>query len=409
MPPRHGKSETVKAYVEWRLGRDPELEVMYTSYTASLANRASRSIRNAVQSHSAFRGFFPEVRLARDARNVQQWSLEAGGGLRAAGVGGSITGMGAGLFVVDDPIKGRRQAESALVREGTMEWLRADLLTRASPVAVGVLIQTRWHLEDPAGAVLAEADAEGGTFGPFRVRLLSLPALAEEGDALGRTPGEALWPGRWPREKLERNRQILGEYDFAALYQQRPFLRGGAVFNNVPARYDPQALSLEGARLAIFIDTASSKRSSANHTVIGVAAAWGDAVEGHVKVLEVIRKRMDLLEIDTVLAEVQSRYPVLAHMEETAQSQPILTYLRSQGRRLEGVRPVGDKFTRAQPVAAAWNRGAWQLPLEAPWVLEYLAEHTRFTGTGDEQDDQVDVSSGLWQVLMAARPLQIFV
>lgn len=402
LPPRHGKSETVKAYVEYSLGRRPELEVMYTSYTASLANRASRSIRNEVQSGQAFRRFFPNVHLAPDSRNVQQWNLVRGGGLRASGVGGSITGMGAGLLVLDDPIKGRKQAESPQIRQSTMDWLRADLLTRAAPDAVVVLIQTRWHVADPAGVVQAEATDEDSEFGAFRVRVLTLPALAEENDLLNRQPGEALWPARWPAEKLEKNRRVLGEYDFAALYQQKPFVRGGTVFRGEPARYTRPA-SLEGARLGLFVDTASSKRTSADYTAIGVGAAWGDAASGHVKLLEVVRRRMDLIEIDAALAELQARYPVPAYVEETAQSQPIIVYLRSRSRVVIGVRPEGDKYSRAQPVAAAWNRGDWRVPDAGPWVLDYLSEHAQFTGTdSDAHDDQVDVSSGLWRVLMGS-------
>lgn len=392
----------MKAYVEYRLGRDPALEVMYTSYTASLAYKASRSIRNEVRDGYAFHSAFPGVALTDDSRNVSQWNLFGGGGLRAAGVGGSITGMGAGLIVVDDPLKGRKQAESPKIREGTMDWIRADLLTRAAPTCTVILIQTRWHLEDPTGQIVAAAAGEDSEFGSFRVRVLELPALAEENDLLSRKPGEALWPARWPAEKLEKNRRILGEYDFAALYQQKPFLKGGAVFGANPARYE--TASLDGGRLAVCVDTASSKRESADYTVIGVAAAWGDAQGGQVKLLEIQRGRWDLLELNLKLFELEKRYAIEVELEETAQSQPILAYLRSQGRKVRGVRPEGDKYTRAQPAAAGWNRGAWMLPVQAPWLAEYLAEHTRFTGTeSDAHDDQVDVTSALWRRLMTER------
>lgn len=410
MPPRHGKSETVKAFVEYSLGRASEegYNVMYTSYTAHLAYKASRSIRNAVAYGSAFRKAFPDTQLAKDAKAVQAWSLENGNGLMAAGVGGSITGMGASLIVLDDPIKGRRQAESTTIREGTMDWIKADLLTRASPSAIVILIQTRWHKYDPSGAIEEEALAEGGRFGSFRVRKINLPALAEAGepDALNRKPGEALWPGRWPTAKLEANRKTLGAYDWASLYQQRPYVKGGTIFNQAPTRYE--VVSLEGARLLGAIDTASSKRKTADYTAIAIAAAWGDAQSGHVKLLEVRRGRMDLLELDQVVAELEQRYGVTFIIEETAQSQPIITYLRSQGRAVKGQQPFGDKFTRAGPLAAAWNRGAWQLPQQAPWLSDYLNEHTEFTGTdSDAHDDQVDVSSMLWNSLMN-RSLQIF-
>ena len=106
MPPRHGKSETVKAYLEWMLGKDPSTGVMFASYSGALANQASRQIRNEVQSGHAFTQHFPHVQLAPDAKKVQQWRLREGGGLIASGVGGSLTGMGARIGVIDDPLKG---------------------------------------------------------------------------------------------------------------------------------------------------------------------------------------------------------------------------------------------------------------------------------------------------------------
>ena len=399
MPPRHGKSETVRAFAEYYLGQHPNHEIMYTSYSAALANKSSRQIRNEVQTGLAFSVSFPEVVLSSDAKAVQQWNTTEGGGLRAAGVGGSITGMGAHLAIVDDPIKGRRQSESALVREATKEWLRSDLLTRLAPNAIMLLIQTRWHVDDPAGYVMQQAGLEESDFGGLRVRQLSLPAIAEptleQPDPLGRDTGDALWPTRWPAEKLLKAARVLGEYDWASLYQQRPFTKGGSVFRDNPVRY--QSLETSGRRITAYMDTAASKATSADYSALVVLASWveGDRLTGDVA--EVIRGKYDLLQLAAVVADVNERWGVTVQIEETGQSSPIFRYLKEQKLRILGRKPVGDKFTRAQPVAAAWNRGDLRLPVAAPWLGDFITEITAFTGTGsDLHDDQVDALAGAW-------------
>lgn len=396
MPPRHGKTETVRAFAEYYLGQHPNHEIMYTSYSSALAYRSSRQIRNEIATGIAFNNCFPTVLLASDSKAVQQWNTLEGGGLRAAGVGGSITGMGAHLAIVDDPLKGRKQAESAVVREAAKEWLKSDLMTRLAPNAIMLLIQTRWHVDDLAGFVLASAGSED--FGGMRVRVLSLPALAEgdQPDPLGRTEGQALWPSRWPASKLAKSAEVLGPYDWASLYQQRPYSRGGAVFNDSPARYE--SLELEGKRLVAFLDTASSKKTSADYSALVVLAAWSEEGRARADVVEVIRGRYDLLELEGVVRGVVGRFGVSLRIEETAQSLPILQYLRSCKLQVVGRRPVGDKFTRAQPVAAAWKRGDIRLPAAAAWVGEFINELSMFTGTGsDLHDDQVDALSGAWE------------
>ncbi len=390
LPPRHGKTEAIRAMLERYVGMHPARNIITASYTARLAQATSRSVRNAVMTHVAFRAAFA-VRLARDSASASTWHTEAGGAFLAVGVGGSVTGFGAHLLVIDDPVKSREQAESQVFRERALDWLRADVMTRLAPEAKAILVQTRWHTHDPAGYVLEQLGEEG--FGGLSWSSLVLPAIAEEDDPMGREIGEALWPSHFDLPRLENIRTTLGPYDWAALYQQQPFTKGGAIFRE-PARYEEP--HLENVRLIAALDTASSKASSADYTALVVLAVYGSGLDLKADVLEVHRARLDLLEIAALVREIQERFACPVIVEETAQSQPIIRYMRSERLRIELARPVGDKWTRAQPLAAAWNAGKVRLPVSAPWLATYLAELTAFIGRGDSHDDQVDATAYAW-------------
>ena len=124
---------------------------MYASYTASLAYKRSRIIRNEIATGKTFRSSFPHTKLTGDAKAVTFWELLQGGGFIASGVGGSITGMGSSLPVIDDPLKGRKEAESQLIRQNVIDWFTSDLLTRLTPNANLIVVQTRWHPNDLTG------------------------------------------------------------------------------------------------------------------------------------------------------------------------------------------------------------------------------------------------------------------
>lgn len=406
MPPRHSKTETVKAWLEREIGKAPGMEAMYCSYSIRLARTSSRSIRNEIQTGLAFPKFFPHVQLAADSQSATDWSTIQGGGMRAAGVGGSITGMGANRAVIDDPFKDRKAAESEIVREGVWEWFTSAFLTRLSPDAIVVLMHTRWHPDDLAGRVLAKLEesrktGEDAELGGLTWKHLNLPALAEENDPLGREVGEPLWPKRFNLKRL-LGMKAANEYDFEALYQQRPRKRGGSVFSDKPVRWEQEERG--GRRLVIAVDTASSKRTTADYTAFVVLAGWGAGAEAQADVLEVQRGRLNLQQLAETAQDLQRRYGGTAVViEETAQSLPIIEFLRMNGIHVKPVRPAGDKFTRSQPAATAWNAGRIRVPAGgAPWLPDFLGELAAFTGTdADPHDDQVDALAYAWQELIA--------
>lgn len=405
MPPRHSKSESVKAWLEWSLGQSPESEAILASYAIDLARRHSRSIRNEIAFGQAFKRHFPGVSLAPDSSAATDWALEQGGRFKAAGVGVGITGMGARFGVIDDPFKDRKAAESEVIREGVWDWFTTAFLTRLTPDARVVITHTRWHENDLVGRIRAMLESgEVEELGGLTWRILDLPAIAEEaGDVLGRQIGEALWESRYSAKRLRSIEQTIGPYDWAAVYQQRPRPKGGAVFSDQPARYEVP--DRQGARIVAFVDTAASKKETADYTALVVVAGKGAGENLSADVLEVRRDRLDLLQLASLCEDVQTRYGCTIHVEHTAQSLPLIQYLQSRRVRVQGVKPWGDKFTRAQPFAAAWNSQRVRLPVSAPWVPEYVKEHASFTGTGkDAHDDQVDAGAGAWHMLAQFQP-----
>jgi len=158
----------------------------------------------------------------------------------------------------------------------------------------------------------------------------------------------------------------------------------GSLFQE-PVRYDSP--NMQNSRIIVAMDTASSKRDTADYSSVVVLARAGDEAD----VLEVLHGRWDIFQLASQVKDVQSRYGATVTIEKTSQSLPILQYLEQQNVRLSPVSPIGDKYTRAVPIAAQWNRGKIRLPIDAPWMGDFLAEVLSFTGTtADDHDDQVD-------------------
>jgi predicted phage terminase large subunit-like protein len=250
-PPRHGKSELISRYLPaWYLGRYPERRVMLVGYAAAFARSWGRKARSLLADHGR-ETFGVEVDLG--VRAAADWGLRGyEGGMVTAGMGGPLTGRGANLLIIDDPIKNAEQAQSAAIRENHWDWWQTTASTRIEPGGCAIIIATRWNEDDLSGRLIKAADKDEGC----PVRRLRLPAIAEEYDPLGRLPGEALWPARWPIERLERLRLQKDSHWWHALYQQRPAGDGRSTWpaayfgdhlwaNEFPAAFELSALALD--------------------------------------------------------------------------------------------------------------------------------------------------------------------
>jgi hypothetical protein len=221
MPPRHGKSELDSRYFPaWHAGLYPQRDLILTSATDDLVMDFSQAALDLVVEYGPS-VFGQQARVRRDVRARHRWQMELGGAVRAAGIGGSIMGRGANGLLVDDYLKNMEEALSETYREKIYRWYLSTASTRLAPDAWVVIVATRWHRKDLIGRLLEDMNNGGEHWCRLR-----LPALAEENDPLGRKPGEALWPERFPQAWLEsvRDKYRASGYEWMweALYQQNP-------------------------------------------------------------------------------------------------------------------------------------------------------------------------------------------
>ena len=212
MPPRHGKSELCSHWLPaWFLTVWPKKKVILASYEADFAATWGRRVRNTVQDTGL-------VQVSTESQASDHWETSVGGGMVTAGVGGPITGRGADLLIIDDPVKNAEEANSPTYRDHVWEWWQTTARPRLEPGASVVLIMTRWHVDDLAGRLLADNTE--------RWEHQVLPAI---------TNGKALWPERYGLQELLETRNAVGESAWQALYMQQPSSVGGRYFFDLAA------------------------------------------------------------------------------------------------------------------------------------------------------------------------------
>lgn len=393
MPPRHVKTHTIQNAFAWWMTQSPADTHAYVSYNDQQALSKSGPTRALARRAG--------VHLRNDSASKSEWRTVEGGGLLATGIGGTLTGQGvSGLLVIDDPIKNYEEASSQTVRDAQWDWFTSVAMTRLEGGSV-IVVMTRWNEDDLAGRLIDEG-----------WEVLNLPAMAEADDPIGRPVGAALWPDRYPLDAcdspscahaghLKTILKTIGEFMFASLYQGRPRPRGHAVFGK-PTYYDAELFDITGKQIVIYADPAATAKTSGDHSAIMAMAVEGtDPATMRGWILEVYRFRVTVPTFLDDLRAFEKRWGSAgARVEAFGMAKAIPQMLEKVDPGLvEADLPIGDKFTRAQPVAAAWNDpdgGRVMVPIEAPWLKDYLREMQRFTGVGDKEDDQVDVTSGCW-------------
>lgn len=226
IPPQHGKSWHTSWWGPvWFLDWFPTKRVILASYATQFANSWGRRVRDTLE---LFKDYL-RVRVRENVTAVSEWETTAGGGMITAGVGAGIAGRAADLLIIDDPHKDAAEAQSAVYRKRAWDWWQSVAESRLAPDAAVIVVTTRWHEQDLAGRLLATPDS-----GDWE--LVRLPALSDEDrsnpatgktvkaapDALGRAPGEALWPERYSTEYLQRRRRNMHRYWWDTIYQQTP-------------------------------------------------------------------------------------------------------------------------------------------------------------------------------------------
>jgi predicted phage terminase large subunit-like protein len=395
-PPRHGKSDLCSRFFPaWYEGRHPNHRLMLTSYAAHLTYGWSRRARDIIASWG--RELFGRGLGA--ARAADNWEMEGGeGGVYASGIRGAQTGRGANGLVVDDPVKDSKEAQSETLQDSNWDWFRSVALTRLEVDEDGLppfvlVIMARWNEKDLVGKLL-EQDAESND-PEDHYYVLNLPALAEANDPLGRAEGEALWPGKYPRERLERLRARIGTYFFSALYQGRPTPAGGGMFKREWwQRY--RVMPTKARRGGIFIDTATDDKSTGDPFAMatirqrGLDFFWERAMHQQLAFPDQIRVVLD--------AREASRSPVTPaglpiYIEETPWALPLIKALKKLVTRVIGVKTGGvSKIARAMAGTPYVEAGNCYLPENASWVADFIEEHAAGPSAG-WHDDYVDTTS----------------
>lgn len=396
MPPRHGKSELTSRYFPaWYLGIFPDRRIILASYEADFAATWGRKARDLLEEHGP--SFFG-IKVSQKSAAANRWDIDGHeGGMVTAGVRGPITGKGADVIIVDDPVKNDQEANSTTYRDATWEWYLATLSTRLQRDGAIILIMTRWHEDDLAGRLL-RAQEEGGD----RWEVLSLPAIAEEKDSLGREPGEPLCPAMFPLSMLGATRERLGSYWWAALYQQRPSPAGGGIFKREWFRTVPLEQAPMWLPWVRYWDLATSTKTTADYTV-GAKVALAE--DGTIWIADVVRGRWEWPDARKVIVQtalLDSSGTAVGVEKVGFQGAAWQELLREPALAAHTILPAEvdrDKVSRAMPWAARAEAGKVTL-VAGQWVGEFLSELETFPHGA--HDDQVDAVSGAVQMLAQA-------
>ncbi|GKV70269.1 hypothetical protein NCCP2716_27670 [Sporosarcina sp. NCCP-2716] len=395
MPPRHGKSMTVtETFPSYYIGRNPDKRVIAAAYSDGLATKFGRLNRNKF---SEFSFLFGED-LSDSNSATKDWGVEGKrGGMISTGIGGSITGQGADLMIIDDPVKNAEEAASKVMREKIWSEWESTLSTRLHKGASLIVIMTRWHEDDLIGRLLKKS--------PRKWVRLRLPAIAEdEDDLLGRTEGEPLCPElgfdeQWAADKKTE----VGTRTWSSLYQQRPTPDGGAIFKRewirfyvrdkethrehrlsddvliMPRVWDKQAHSWD----------CTFKGTNTSDYVAG--QVWGKR-DANFFLLDRRKERMGFSDTIKAIRQMADKWPKAKakYVEDKANGPAVIEMLKDEISGIIAVNPEGGKETRANAVSPLFEAGNVYLPhpLIAPWVEELIEELVSFPNAA--HDDEVD-------------------
>jgi predicted phage terminase large subunit-like protein len=388
LPPRHLKSLMASiAFPAWCLGHDPSAQILCCSYGQDLADKLARDCRSIMMSQW-YRQIF-RTRLAAHRQAVQEFLTTRQGYRLATSNGGVLTGRGADIILIDDPLK-PEEALSDAQRQATNEWYDHTLYSRQNDKRYGaiVVIMQRLHEDDLVGHVLGQEEWE----------VVRFPAIAEADEvhkietiwgprSFTRRQGDALHPEREPLDTLDRIRRTLGEYNFAGQYQQTPApLGGGMVKAEWFKRYRSNERPESFERIIQSWDTANKATELSDFSV---CTTWG--VRGkNLFLLNVLRKRLEYPALKRAVREQQSQFDAdVVLIEDKASGTQLIQELIADGfHRVKRYKPECDKIMRLHAQTATIENGFVHLPESASWLAEYLHEMTVFPK--GKHDDQVD-------------------
>jgi len=379
MPPQNGKTyHASERFPAWYLGRNPRHWVGIVSYTADRAESSSIVARDLIA--DVERWPFPDVHHGAQTA-AGRWSTNKGGVVSAVGIGGSLTGFGAHLLAIDDPVKDAAQADSPVWRDRAWNWYTQVARTRARRPFAQLIAQTRWNQDDLSGRIL---ESKGGS----EWTVLRLPAIALNNDPLGRQPGEILWPQGPPLPSIDKGE--ISSRAFQALYQGDPQPDAGTIFRREWFGQTYFDLPTSDVTLVQSVDGAWTEGVSSSFSCI---ATWAtDGIDYFL--IDVWRARVEYPQLKAnLLAQNRTYDPDYTIVEKAASGMAIIQELkRESGITIIGEVARGSKESRAEAVTPLFESGKVKLPANPSFDLNaWIDEHLRFpTGANN---DQVDTTS----------------
>jgi len=404
-PPRHGKSLLVsELFPAWRLGCKPTLKVMGASHNQKLADKVSRRVKRWMN-NPLHAELFGAPRFG-DINQAREWGLLDGGEYNAFGAGAGTAGNPANVAIVDDPFGSRAEAESPAARARIVDWFSDDVQSRLEYPSAVIIMATRWHPEDLTGYVLKSSSAKSWTHLHFPA-IQDRPATSYDMRAIG----APLWPGRYARRDKQgdivpeaqaelvrryltamKGKELESPRGFQSLYQGNPSVRAGTLFKREwfqTYTADPALVARSVDRLYISVDaTFGSKTVDADEVAIMVVGVRNH----HYYIIDELVAAMSYVETKQNLIMMASKWSgATILIEARANGTALIDDLRTKLARVVSWSPGSDsKHTRAQLYAETCEAKQFWLPSRAAWAMDYIEEHTGFTGERGGRDNRVD-------------------
>lgn len=381
MPPRHSKSMTItETFPTWFMGRDKKRRVIEVSYGQDLARKFGLANLQKIEGKA---GEIFDMQLDSRQSAATNFNLKGHpGGMLSTGIGGGITGQGADLLIIDDPIKNRQQANSPAYREMIWNEWSATLQTRLQPTGSVIVILTRWHEDDLAGRLI---DSDSRDW-----EVISMPLLAGENDPIGREPGQPLWPEYgFNEEWAKRTEKAVGPLDWASLFQQEPRPQEGTLLKRHYWKYYDKPQDPRSFDLVIQSWDCTFKDLDTSDFVAGTV--WGKRGPD-VYLLDVVHEKLGITATMSAIENMSGRWPQAhaKYIEDKANGPAVIELLRQKLPGIMPVNPKGGKIDRAQAALPFIAAGNVYLPTPdmAPWVNDLVNEAASFPY--GKHDDLVD-------------------
>jgi len=402
-PPQHGKSYQVIDAITWYVGHDPDLRIIYTSFSDRLGIRANLRVQRILESEK-YKKLFTEPRMGREAaaksiRRAQRTTdliefIGRDGFFRNTTVKGAITGEGLDLGIIDDPLKGRDAANSENNRNSVWDWFTDDFFTRFSDEAGFITILTRWHIDDPVGRMKDKFPD---------MKILSFPALSEPGAILmpddPRKPdsNEPLFPELKSFSFLMERKKLMSAFNWSALYMQEPKIIGGEIIKGkdfIRYKIAPKIVYRK-----IFADTAQKTQERHDYSVL---ECWGKGEDGKAYLLDLVRGKWEAPELKRRTKEFWNKHAAMNKdllgilrklgVEDKASGTGLIQDIRNEATiPIEAIQRNKDKLTRVMDVVSYIESGYVCIPDDAPWVSDFVSECEAFKSDDSHAfDDQID-------------------